>query len=385
MSEARYGMGRCGVCMALYLSLAAGATASVENIRVGGYYKNLLIVSRTLPLFGPDEAYMLDINRLRLRMTGEAGNYVSFNIQYDNEILLGDYLDTAQFAALDALESDTCFNWDATYLDRSNIQGRHSLYRAYVGFSGERAELRLGRQRFAWGTAQFWNPVDILNPFNPIQLEREERTGVDAALLSWDYGELSRLSLVQAQQREGGSSALRWRSHWRGFDLALTAGRFTGDEMIGFDFAGQAGLVGMRGEITRTESRVDGGFTRMVLGMDRSFANTLTLNLELYYNGQGQGVPEKYDFSRLLSGELQSLARYYGGFYLAYELTPILRWDNFLILNFDDDSRFFAPRLIYSPTGNMDLTMGMQYFDGTSASEYGVLENIYHGELQWFF
>ncbi len=377
--------GHFSLLLCVSLIAASAVAVPVQDVSVGGYYKNLLIVSRTLPFFGPDESYVLDLNRLRLRLAGDMGEYVSFNIQYDNEILLGSYLDTLQYEALDAMERDTYFNWEATYLERGKAQGRHSLYRAYLSFTGERTEVRIGRQRFAWGTALFWNPVDILNPFNPIQLEREERTGVDAGLLSWDYGELSRLSLVLAQQRAGSSSALRWRSHWQGFDLALTGGRFINDEMIGFDFAGQAGLIGLRGEMTRTGSRADGAYTRMVLGVDRSFANTLTLNLELYYNGQGRGDPAQYDFSRLLSGELLSLARYYGGFYFAYELTPILRWDNFLILNLDDDSRFLAPRLVYSPTGNIDLTIGLQFFDGASASEYGVLEDIYYGELQWFY
>ncbi len=370
-----------------FLTLLCGATLAGLPLdsRVGGYYKNLLIASRTLPFFGPRESYVVDLNRLRVRLNGGVGAYVSFDIQYDNEILLGSYLDTQQFKVLDALERDTYFNWEGTYLDRGGIQGRHRLYRASLSFAGERAGLRIGRQRLAWGTALFWNPVDILNPFNPIQLEREEREGVDAMLFTWDYGDLSRLSLVRARQRDGGSSALRWRSHWSGFDLALTAGRFTGDNMMGFDFAGQLGLIGLRGEVTRTESREDGGYTRLVLGADRSFANTLTLNMELYFNGQGRGDAAEYDFGRLLRGEILSLARYYGGFYLAFDLTPILRWDNFLIVNLDDHSRFFSPRLVFSPTGNIDLSLGMQYFEGPGASEYGTLENIIYGELQGFY
>ncbi len=377
--------------LSLILSLGAGgygpaALAGLGNSwSLSGYYKNLFVASRTLPSFGPQERYDLDLNRLRIKLRGGLGEAAALEVQYDNELLLGSYLETLQFAALDAMGSDTYFDWDGTYVSRDDLVARHSLYRAHITLTGTRAELRVGRQRLAWGTALFWNPVDILNPFNPVQLEREERTGVDAVLLGWDYGALSRLSVVGARQRSGDSVALRWRGNWRGFDLALTGGRFRGDEVAGFDFAGQLGLIGLRGEATRTRSEKDGSYTRVVLGADRSFANTLTLNLELYYNGQGRGDTRDYEFMRLVSGEVVSLARYYGAFFLGYELTPLLRWDNYVILNLDDDSRFLAPRLVYSPTGSLDWALGVQYFDGPTDSEYGVLETLFFSELQWFF
>ncbi len=350
-----------------------------------GYYKNLFVASQTLPAFGPQERTVLDLNRLRLRLRGGVGDAVDYDLQYDNEILWGSYLETRQSAFQEALEPETYFDWEDAYVRRGQWLGRHRLYRAHLTFRGARSELRIGRQRLAWGTALFWNPMDLLNPFDPIQLEREERPGVDAVQWGWDYGVLSRLTAVYARQRGGSSGALRWRSHWRGFDLALTGGRFRGDEVLGFDFAGQAGLVGLRGELTGTRSAQDGDYARLVLGADRSFANTLTLNLELYYNGRGQARSRDYAFARLLGGELLSLARYYAGFFAAYDFTPILRGEAYAILNLDDASRFFAPRLVYGVSDDLDWSLGAQLFDGPSGSEYGRLESLFYSELQWFF
>ncbi len=45
--------------------------------------------------------------------------------------------------------------------------------------------LTAGRQRIGWGTARFWSPMDMFNPISPLQIESEERQGVDAALAAF--------------------------------------------------------------------------------------------------------------------------------------------------------------------------------------------------------
>lgn len=366
------------------VALSAEDPASDNGIEIGGYYKNLLIHSETLAAFGPGESYLLDLNRLRLEFRGRVGEQMAFDVQYDNEILLGDYLKTAQFRALDSHPPDTYFDLEGNYHRGASSLGRHSLYRAYVTLALPQADLRIGRQRIAWGTAQFWNPVDILNPFNPVQVERQERPGVDAAVLDWNYGPLSRISLVYAKQNSGTSYAARWRTNQSGFDLSVLAGSFRNDTVTGVDFAGQVGQIGLRGEITRTNA-APSAFTRAVIGADYTFRNTLSVNVELYYNGQGISNVSDYDFNRLLTGEIQNVARRYLGLYVGYDVTPLLRWDNHVVFNRDDDSRFFSPRMTYSLSGDWELAAGAQFFSGKSGSEYGAFRDLYFLQLQRFF
>ncbi len=371
-----------GLCLMLLLTTAPAA----GEIKLSGYYKNLLVNSKTLPLFGPSESYFLDLNRLRLKITGDLSNSVTFDIQYDNEVLLGNYLDTTEFSSLlKNRRPDSYFDLDGNYVDNSNLYGKHSLYRVYIDVALAEVDLKFGRQRIAWGTAMLWNPMDILNPFNPIQLERQEREGIDAVLMDWDYNALSRVTFVYAKQQRSESRAVRWRSNQQGFDLSLMAGNFRGDTVVGFDFAGQVKEIGVRGEITQTNPVNRAGYIRAVVGADYPFVNSLSLNIEMYYNGQGAYDPLGYEFNRLLSGELLSLARRYLGGYLGYDITPLLRWDNYLIINLDDNSVFFSPSLIYSLTENVEGRLGIQAFDGDSGSEYGTLEDQYFVQLQWFY
>lgn len=336
--------------------------------------------------FPPPQAYWLDLNRLRLKLDATLSEQLGFNLQYDNEAYFGDYLESNEFASLiKDRQTDTALTLEKAYVDNKQWYIKHRIYRAYLDFTQADVSLRMGRQRIAWGTAFMWNPMDILNPFNPIQLERQERQGIDAALLDWDYSALSRVSLVYASQKSGDSAALRWRSNVQNFDLSLMAGRFRGDEVAGFDFAGQISNVGIRGEVTRSHTPRRDDFTRMVVGADYTFANSLSFNIEFYYNGQGSTASEKYQFNRLLSGEIQSLAQHYLGIYSAYDIAPLIRWHFYLILNLDDNSRFASPQLNYSLTENVEIALAGQFFDGGTATEYGSLETLYYCRLQWYF
>ncbi len=361
-----------------------GAEAQLE---VSGYYKNLFVNSRTLGLFAPQQPYSLDLNRLRLKLKGSMGEETTFNVQYNNEVLLGDYLKTNQFLAQKNLSSDTFFNLDRTYVDNTSVYARHGFYRAFLDTRVAGADVRIGRQRIAWGSALFWSPVDIINPFNPTQIEREERVGVDAVVVDWDYNDLSRLSMVYAAHDSPvrNTTAIRWRTNIALYDWGVTAGRFRNDTMAGIDFAGQLGPVGLRGEWTQTSSPVDGQYQRAVLGADYSFPNTLSFMVELYYNGQGESDPSAYDFGRLLSGKIQSLARRYVGALVGYDISPLWKLQNYYIQNLDDGSEFLYLRLIVSATDNIEWAVGTQLFNGNSGSEYGTFENNVTLQMQWFF
>ena len=370
--------------LALLVPALAFAAEETE-MSFKGYYKNLLANSRTA--FPQVEDYTLDLNRLRLELRGRPMTWFGYEVQYDNEVLLGNYLDTAQFAQIKTAKPATYWDLEDAYLDRGAVAARHRLYRAFVSFNTAAADLRFGRLRIAWGSGRLWNPTDLLNPYNPVQLEREERPGVDAVLLEANLGALSRLSVVYAPPIEParGSTALRFSGNFSGTDVALLAGEFHGDRVAGLDLIGRFGDAGIYAEMARTRPESGDGYVVAVAGAEYAFANTLTVGVELYYNGQGTTDRARYDFTRVFAGEIQNVARHYAGARLKYEFTPLLRTENYLIINHDDGSRFFAPSLVYSFATNWDWAAGVQFFTGAGDSEYGRFYDVYHTYVQWFF
>ena len=371
--------------MASSLVLLSLVGAQAAELKSSGYYKNLLLESETIAPRG--EPYTLDVNRLRLELKGALAEGVALDLQYDNEVLLGSYLQTAQFAAQKNLQPEQYWDLDRVYGEGDNWYGRHRLYRASLTFSSGATDLRIGRQRIAWGTGRFWSPVDLLNPINPITLEREERVGVDAVLAEHKLGPLSRISAVYAPSRESGawSGALNWHANAAGVDYSILAGRFRGEQVAGGAIATQWAGAGIRAEFTHNAPEAAPAYRRAVVALDYAFASTLTLSGELYYNGAGARDPSAYDFAALFAGRIQNVGREYFGGYLGYEITPLLKSANFVVMNLADDSRYFSPTLVFSLQANLDLTLGAQLFSGPAGSEYGMLSDVAYAQLQWFF
>jgi hypothetical protein len=365
--------------------LAVFVQSHAEDLKLSGYYKNLFVDSETV--FPIGERYTLDLNRLRLELKGNMSQNTSLDLQYDNEVLFGSYLHTAQFALSKDQRPDQLWDLDANYGEAGGWYGRHRLYRASVNFSLGETDLRLGRQRIAWGTGRFWSPVDLLNPPNPIALEREERPGVDAALLERKLGPLSRISAVYAPRHESGASsgAVNWHSNAAGVDYSVIAGKIRGERVFGGDIATQVGSAGLRAELTHNDVDHAGSFLRGVVALDYAFASTLTLSCELYYNGAGASNPAGYDFAALFAGRIQSVGRRYLGAYASYEITPLLKSLNYLVINLGDRSRFFSPAIALSLRPNLDLMLGAQLFGGDAGAEFKRLPDRYFAQLQWFF
>jgi hypothetical protein len=367
------------------LSILSSTGLPAEDLKFSGYYKNLLFSSETVSPAG--QSYTLDLNRLRLELKGRLTESVALDLQYDNEVLLGSYLRTGQFAAQKDQRPDQLWNLDRDYGEGGSWYGRHRLYRGNVTLSFGDTDLRLGRQRIAWGTGRFWSPVDLLNPINPIALEREERLGVDAVLAEHKLGPLSRIAAVYAPRQASGesSAAFNWHSNAAGVDYSVIAGRFRSERVIGGDVATQLGGAGLRAELTHNERDAGPAYRRAVLAMDYAFPNTLTLSGELYYNGAGAADRAAYDFASLFAGRIQNVGRRYVGAYAGYEITPLVKTVNYLVVNLADRSRFFSPAVIVSLQADLDLSLGVQLFGGSQGSEYARLRDLYYAQVQWFF
>lgn len=82
--------------------------------------------------------------------------------------------------------------------------------------------------------------MDILNPVSPLQLEPDERIGVDALLWGKAWGALGRISAVYAPQHnaDDASSALRVKRFIGGIDASVMAGEFADVTKVGVSGSG---------------------------------------------------------------------------------------------------------------------------------------------------
>ena len=334
----------------------------------------------------PPEAFALDLNRLRLSLDAKMPLGIDLEVQYDNELLLGDYLRTAQYA-LTAARVATAFDLQRDYAARNGLVARHGLYRAAVSWSGARTDVKVGLQRIPLGTGFFWSPMDLLNPIDPTRLEREYRIGADAVLVEQKLGALGRVSGIYAPatSRTRAAAAAYLHGNLRGTDYSALVGTFYGDAALGADFSTSRGGLGLRGEGTATRAAAGRRYARVLLGADYGFANSLKLTGEAYYNGRGTGDPARYDLAGVLAGRVVSAARWYGAVAATYDVTALVKVGAYGVVNADDGSTVLWPRLEWSARSDLDLVAGVQRFGGSARSEYGRLSNLLHAEARWFF
>ena len=85
--------------MALSAPWAAMAQSAGDSTwSLTGSYFNLYTQSRTV--VPPVRRFILDVGRARLKLVGAPFERVGIEVQYDNEVLLGDYVRTTQYALL---------------------------------------------------------------------------------------------------------------------------------------------------------------------------------------------------------------------------------------------------------------------------------------------
>ena len=379
------------IALFIAVPLAAQDTASPGwTNRFSGYFKDLASASRS---YFTDDAWGDNLDRLRLTYDGKYGSWLELHVDFDNEIHSGNLIGEPDFLAIRDRQSDAWLDLLHVYVNEKHFYWDTSLYRAYASFHTRKASVTLGRQRIGWGTARFWSPMDVFNPISPLQIEVDERQGVDAALVEVSAPGALRGNLVYAPQNgfRRSSSAVRLSRTIHNYDFDVATARFGEDWWAGSDFAGQFRGAGLRGEVTYQWRHPEPGAIatrdalRFVFGADYAFPGSLYLIAE-YFCNQGQpnlapGQPANPGLLFRYSNEILTLRRHFltGG--ATYALTPLWKLESFAVADITGPSAAFLPRLSDSLSANADLNVGAQLFAAGRNGEFHGLSHVAYVEF----
>ena len=389
----------------LLLALLLPSWGGAAPFEASGSLKTLYSLSRS-PLNG--RQHWLDLSRARLALKGEkagpdAGGgepawALRAQAEYDHELRFGSQLRSPESRLLGLSEPPAFLTMDQTISSGTDAGWRHRLYRGWVEAAGAGWTARFGRQRVAWGTGKIWNPVDILNPYQPTALEREERFGVDALLVRRGLGAVGAAEAVYGLGRSWVETDLlaRARTNAAGADVALMGGKVsgsTGSWMAGGETALDFLEGNLHGEWTYTVLETRTPFWRAMAGYEYSFSSDPPLGLlkdvwvdaEFFHNGRGRTDSRRYDPGLLRTGREVALAKSYLGLALKKELHPLLSVELSVLQNLDDASRFISPAASWNAWRDLHLSAGLQAYAGRPQSEYGRLPNTAFAQAQWFF
>lgn len=300
------------------------------------------------------------------------------------------------------------FDLKLEWLKGEDLYGFTEVDRLYLNWRRQDWEVILGRQRIAWGTCLVWNPTDLFNPFDILDFDYEERPGTDALQLQYFSGPLSQLNLsvTPGRTRYDVIYAARYVANRWNYDVALIAGWQRNSLRLATNWAGQLFDGGFRGEILYTDPNMEyrtfnteatsltdlyidrdvkDPFWTVALSYDYTFSNSFYIHSEYLYNGLGTtGNAGSRRFDIIFTGELtparQSVFQEF-----AYQLTPLLRGDFFIIFNPNDKSWIAAPSLQYSVATNWELYLLMFPSGGETGTEYGGFPNQYFARVKYAF
>ncbi len=264
---------------------------------------------------------------------------------------------------------DCIVQYDTTYF--VNILENIDVSRLMLWLGPENLRITVGKQRLYWGVARIFRPLDVFNPINLFEPDYE-RPGSNAILGYLSAGALSSFRGIYVPRYNFQRSllGLRFGTNLHKNDIGLNLIYKPSDsrKIVGFEVTGDL-IVGYWAELSYTrEDTVQ--YTKASLGCDYTFPFPLYSMVEFFYDGSGEGNPEKYDVTKIISGERVTLARQYLYISIGWVDDPFSRPSINAVINLSDRGIILIPRIYYSIFENAELTLGLNYFLGSNSSEF---------------
>ncbi|MBI3541411.1 MAG: hypothetical protein HY073_04675, partial [Deltaproteobacteria bacterium] len=314
----------------------------------------------------------------------------SAKVIWDNEIIGGDFVNTAEFAARQIQRNDPYLNLDYELVHKNKFFYGQNFYRAYVKLDPSASggfNATVGRQKVDWGSMRLFSPADLFTPLSIFQIEKEEKVGVTAANLVLPIGSSLRLNPVYAfdptfdRSRIGG----RLTKTLGRFDMSALGGKFLRDRMVGFDFTGDVKTMGVRAEATYDWADIGKNFLQIASGIDYGFENSLYVAFEYFFNGQGTNNTATFLPLGPSGAQIRTAHQNFLGLIMKYDVTPLWTVSLQDITDLNGGSTFLNPETKYALLSWLEITGGVQLPMGKVGGEFATISNFYYLQTQLFF
>ncbi|TNF45973.1 MAG: hypothetical protein EP310_00835 [Bacteroidetes bacterium] len=382
----------------LILLLTTIAAVSQSKFSFNGYLKELSMYYKPVSpmiLSDTDSLDFLFLSQIhnRLNFKWYATQKLTFDLEMRNRLFFGQMV--KKFPGYEEF-----VNTDNGYLDLGVIlisQESWFLHsaidRAWVDYTLNKLQFRVGRQRINWGINLVWNPNDIFNTYSYFDFDYEERPGTDGVKIQYYTSETSSAELVYKIGRNNNEMAAAgmYRFSKLNTDFQVLGGWMGKDFVLGGGWSGNIKGGGFRGEVSWFIPREsnNGSYEALVASVsgDYFLKNSLYLHGGVLYNSHGTTgkAGGRSFFAPDISAKMLSLGRYNLFGQISYPFTPLFSGNFSTILNPCDGSFFVGPALTYSLSNNWELMINGQLFFGDSGTEYGDYGQAVYGRVRWSF
>ncbi len=265
--------------------------------------------------------------------------------------------------------------------------------RLYYDYSGQKFQIRIGRQRINWGINTTWNPNDIFNSYNIYDFDYEEREGADAIRLKFFPNYMSSFDFAYKFTGRWADDvfALKYLFNKASYDFQFLAGKFKQDIAFGFGWAGSIKTVGFKGEMTYFQPyKFDTlGQLSASATLDYSWPVGVYLMGTYLYNSTGVNHPVNPSLIQVATiPDAKNLmpAKHNIMTSLSYQFSPIFAGALSMIYSFEINQYTIFPTLTFSLKQNLDLDLIAQvFFQEIPGDKFDNIGNGIFWRLKWSF
>ena len=348
------------------------------ELQIGGYYKNFFTTFAS-PL--PNEPMTgAVVNRLRFNLSYAPASRLSFALSYDFAPRIQD---SSLFSESPIAVSIVPHTYRVVDLDSPIYPGGddpigsvgiyHNLDRAFLQVSADFADISIGRDAIAWGSARIVNPTDVVAPFTYDQLDTEDRVGVDAIRVRIPIGAMGEFDtgyiFGEGFDFEKSAFFLRSQLNAAETDVSIVLAGFQKHLLVGLDIARGIGGAGFWLETAFVfvepfgqDADAASNYLRASTGFDYSFGEKTYGFIEYHFNGAGAKTPDNYlanlDEPAYTQGGVYLMGTHYLAPGLSYQLTPLISFGGQMLFNLSDSSVWIGPQLEYNIAEDIYLSAG---------------------------
>jgi len=370
----------------LAFSTSAQDSIKVSNFKLSGYVK-YLETQNFDNLSKSNLATHLLHNRLRFKWNVIPKMTIQAEVR--NRVFWGTSVESNPYFVQYLSNSNDFLNLSGAWLEQSGWVGYSTFDRLFVDWKGKNQNIRIGRQRINWGISSIWNPNDIFNAYNFLDVDYEERPGSDAIKYQRNWENLSSLDVVYARTGKSGSiaAAKYFFNKWN-FDFQAIAGKYQEVGTFGIGFAGSWGDAGLKGEIQHYLNSVSIlAQTNATLGIDYMFSKGWYVSSAYLYNSLGITEPLNFGQSINLNLSSRNLMPTKHNVLLmgSKQLSPLSTLSLTSIYAPGTKLLIGMPSFSYSLSNQMELNLFWQSFWMSYQSEFRSISNVLMGRIRWSF
>lgn len=350
------------ICVTL-VNLKAQDSSVQNQFTMNGYIKGLASyqIDKSSKTSFADQ---LMHNRLNLKW--KLNSQFQFTSEIRNRLFLGEQIKNDLNFSERLRNTNEYFNLQKSWTNNEQFVLHTNIERLFMDIKKGKWIVRVGRQRINWGIGTTWNPNDMFNTYNFLDIDYEERPGSDAVKLTYNPTTNSNIEFVHSQVKNKNSiTAAKFGFNIWNYDFQFIAGDFKGNATLGVGWAGNIRDAGFKGEIqyyfnSENEQRQ----LNLVVDLDYMFNNGWYASFGGLYNSNGlnKALDNLYELNLNLSAKNLMPTRYNYILRVKKELSPIAAISGNIIYAPRVNLFILMPSFNYNISSSLDADFFIQSF-----------------------